>query len=68
MHDDNALWYDYAELDAAPSWTLAVIAVLFDVAVGGLKTVNRAYWLPDRIWRQLVDAYAWCCTAKRHRS
>ena len=58
MQADNPLWYDYAEPDVAPGWTLLVVSDLFGVVVSGVKVVGWAYLLPDRTWCRAVNALA----------
>ena len=56
MHDDNPLWYDYAELDEEPSQSALALAFLFSATVGSVRGASRVYWLPDMIWCGAVDA------------
>ena len=58
MHDDSALWYDYAEPDVAPSWTLLAVANLFGLIAKGVEAVVWGYWLPEQIWCRMADALA----------
>ena len=55
MHDDNPLWYDYAEPDEAPSAVLLVLAVVVGLPLAAAAATIWVYWLPDRLWRWAVD-------------
>ncbi|WP_267428300.1 hypothetical protein [Methylobacterium sp. GC_Met_2] len=55
MHDDNPLWYDYAEPDEADSAVMLALAVLVGLLLAAATATVWVYWLPDRLYHWLVD-------------
>ncbi|GLS68103.1 hypothetical protein [Methylobacterium tardum] len=56
MHDDNPLWYDYAEPDEPPGKLLLALAGLFSVTASAVTAPARFRRVVQELWCGRVRA------------